>query len=274
MRLATFNLLHGRSLGDGAVDLARLRAAVSTLDVDVLGIQEVDQAQPRSGGLDLTAEIACAMDAAAYRFAPAVIGTPGDSWRAATEADPATPPAGTAPNPAYGVGLISRWPVTAWRVLRLPASRLRSPVVVPGRRPRLVLLQDEPRVVLAAVIAAPIGPVTVATTHLSFVPGWNARQLQLATAGLRAMAGPRVLLGDLNLPAWAVAAVSPWRSLARIATYPAYAPKIQFDHILTDSFGGQNGLPQVVGVEAPALPLSDHRALVVTLASPDQRKSL
>ena len=55
MRLATFNLLHGRSLSDGAVHAERVAAAVAELDADVLALQEVDRAQPRSGGLDLTA---------------------------------------------------------------------------------------------------------------------------------------------------------------------------------------------------------------------------
>ncbi len=193
MRLATFNLLHGRSLRDGTVDAARLRAAISTLDLDVLGIQEVDRAQPRSGGLDLTAEIADAMGATAYRFVPAVIGTPGVAWRAATAADepalngrsaPGSSPnhggrsapdeslnhgdrSGSEPSPddggpplgepAYGIGLISRWPVTGWQVLRLPASRLRSPVLIPGRPARVLMLDDEPRVVLAATVDTPAG---------------------------------------------------------------------------------------------------------------------
>ncbi|MEV6815065.1 endonuclease/exonuclease/phosphatase family protein, partial [Micromonospora sp. NPDC051296] len=52
MRLATFNLLHGRSLTDGLVDPARLAAAVSDLDADVLALQEVDRDQSRSGNLD------------------------------------------------------------------------------------------------------------------------------------------------------------------------------------------------------------------------------
>jgi endonuclease/exonuclease/phosphatase family metal-dependent hydrolase len=129
----------------------------------------------------------------------------------------------------------------------------------------VILLDDEPRVVLAAVLDSPVGELTVATTHLSFVPGWNARQLRLAISGLRKLPAPRILLGDLNMPAWAIGAVSPWRSLARISTYPVDAPRIQFDHVLADP---ANGLPPVAGVEAPMLPLSDHRALVVTLAVP------
>ena len=43
---------------------------------------------------------------------------------------------------------------------------------------------DEPRVLLAAVVDAPFGRLTIATTHLSFVPGWNVWQLRIALAFL------------------------------------------------------------------------------------------
>ncbi len=46
MRLATFNLLHGRSLADGLVDPARLTAAVAALDADVLALQDGRPASP------------------------------------------------------------------------------------------------------------------------------------------------------------------------------------------------------------------------------------
>src|SRR5689334_5448742 len=80
VRLATFNLLHGRSLSDGAVHAERVAAAVSELDADVLALQEVDRAQPRSGLLDLTVIAAEALGAPTHRFAAAVAGTPGETW--------------------------------------------------------------------------------------------------------------------------------------------------------------------------------------------------
>ncbi len=39
MRLATFNILHGRSLVDGRVDVARFADAVRGSDADVLALQ-------------------------------------------------------------------------------------------------------------------------------------------------------------------------------------------------------------------------------------------
>jgi endonuclease/exonuclease/phosphatase family metal-dependent hydrolase len=144
----------------------------------------------------------------------------------------------------------------------MAAARVRAPVLVPGTR-RLILLPDEPRVALAAVIDGPDGPLTVATTHLSFVPGWNAVQLRRLTAALAALGRPCVLLGDLNLPGAVPRWASGWRPLARAKTYPADKPSYQLDHAL-----GFGPLPDVVSVATPRLELSDHRALVLDLAEP------
>ncbi len=253
MRLATFNLLHGVSLPDGLVDPDRLRAAVRTLDADVVGLQEVDRDQQRSGLLHLTEIAAAAAGATDWRFAAAITGTPGERWRAAVDADEAEP------GPAYGVALLSRRPVRQWRLVRLPAAPVRSPVLLPGSR-RLLLLPDEPRVGLAAVVDSAQGPLTVVTTHLSFVPGWNAVQLRLLLRGLRGLPRPQVLLGDLNLPGPVPAAVTRWTALARLLTYPSPQPRWQIDHLLSSG-----GLPAATAASAVQLPLSDHRALVVDL---------
>ena len=152
MRLASFNILNGRSVTDGEVDVGRLRDAVALLDAEVLGLQEVDRDQDRSHGLDLTAEVAAAMGGEG-RFAPAIAGTPGQKWRPARDSDPPT-------GPAYGIGLVSRLPVTRWLVTRLPSAPVRSPIVIPGPRRKVLWLRDEPRVLIAAVLETPAGPMT------------------------------------------------------------------------------------------------------------------
>jgi endonuclease/exonuclease/phosphatase family metal-dependent hydrolase len=255
VRLATFNLLHGRSLSDGTVHAERVAAAVADLDADILGLQEVDRAQPRSGLLDLTAIAAEALGAPVHRFAAAVVGTPGETWQPWRSDDDNA-------HPLYGIALVSRWPVVRWQITQLPAAPVRSPVYVPNGG--LMLLRDEPRVLIAAVVETPRGPVTVGTTHLSFVPGWNVRQLRTAVRALRALPAPRVLLGDLNLPAGPARAFTGWRPLARIATYPSPVPRAQLDHVLDDPRGG-TALGQVAEVRAPRAGISDHRPLVVHL---------
>jgi endonuclease/exonuclease/phosphatase family metal-dependent hydrolase len=259
VRAATFNLMHGRSPQDGQVDVSRLREAVRGLAADVLGLQEVDRAQPRSGTADLTAIVAEAMGAVEFRFLPTLSGTPGVDGRLPE-------PGWDRGGPCYGIALATRWPVRAWYELPLPLSTVAAPIILPGRDGGLAWLPDEPRAVLAATVDSPAGPLTVATTHLSFVPLWNVRQLRAVLRLLRRLPAPRLLLGDLNLPAFAVAAVartSGWRGLARAATYPSPRPRIQFDHILMDRRGCR--LPDVVAVESPAVTLSDHRPLLVDL---------
>jgi endonuclease/exonuclease/phosphatase family metal-dependent hydrolase len=129
---------------------------------------------------------------------------------------------------------------------------------VPGGRGRFILLPDEPRVALAAEVEAPSGPLVVATTHLSFVPGWNLAQLRRVTRALAALGLPCVLLGDLNVPGRLPAAATGWRALARVKTFPAGKPSMQIDHAL-----GHGLLPVVRAASAVELPLSDHRALVL-----------
>jgi endonuclease/exonuclease/phosphatase family metal-dependent hydrolase len=256
VRLVSFNILNGRSLSDGEVDAGRLRDAVKLLDADVLGLQEVDRGQPRSHGLDLTAEAAAAMGGEG-RFAAAILGTPGESWRPARDYDTA------ATGPAYGIGLVSRLPVRRWLVTRLPSAPIRSPLLIPGPQRRVLWLRDEPRVLIAAVLETRDGPMTVANTHLSFVPGWNGAQLRRAARAVRGLPGPRILLGDLNLPGALPRWLTGWTPLVVAPTYPAQEPRVQLDHIL----GHGPGLPAVAGAGAREMPLSDHRALLVDLGT-------
>ena len=80
MRLATWNILHGRTPADSTVDEARFARAIESLDADVLALQEVDRGQPRSDGLDLTAIAAEAVGGAVSRFVPTLIGDPARAW--------------------------------------------------------------------------------------------------------------------------------------------------------------------------------------------------
>ena len=105
-----------------------------------------------------------------------------------------------------------------------------------------------------------MGGLTVANTHLSFVPGWNRRQLRRLIHDLRGFPGPRLLTGDLNMTPKTVGRWSGMRSLALAETFPADNPNRQLDHILTDDPHLRGG-----AVEASPMPISDHRPLVVDL---------
>ncbi|HTY30253.1 endonuclease/exonuclease/phosphatase family protein [Mycobacterium sp.] len=251
MRVATFNILHGRTVGNG-VHPARLADCVRRLDPDVLSLQEVDCDQPRSSLADLTAVAAEAMGAVEHRFVAAISGTPGATWMAATGHEQP----GTA---AYGIALLSRFPAASWQVVRLPRIPMRFPMYLPGPN-RVMVVDEEPRAAVMAQLHTPWGGLTVANTHLSFVPGWNRRQLRRLIHDLHGFPGPRLLTGDLNMKPGAVRRWSGMRPLAVAATFPAQTPHRQLDHILTDHPGLRGG-----AVESEAMPISDHRPLVVDL---------
>ena len=206
MRLATFNLLHGRTPADGVVDPNRLTSAVRALDADILALQEVDRDQPRSHLADLTAVAAEAMGAVSHRFVAAMAGTPGATWIAATGRE--------APGQAtYGISLLSRYPARHWQVLRLPRIRPTFPLWLPDPR-KWIVVHEEPRAVVVGQFDTPTGPLTVANTHLSFVPGWRRLQLQRLRRDLAPNPAPVVIMGDLNMPPPLPERITGYRSLA------------------------------------------------------------
>ncbi|MFI6444348.1 endonuclease/exonuclease/phosphatase family protein [Kitasatospora sp. NPDC050543] len=303
MRVATFNVLHGLPMdrgrpvpaGAGADPAAPLAEAIGSLDADVLALQELDRFQERSGGVDQAALAAVAANACDWRYASALHGrsVPGKGWvldrsapglRVSGPADSGTahgdPPHGdpTRDVPSHGIALFTRLPVRAWRARGLAAAPLALPLRVP-RRPGLTLVRDQPRAAIAAVLEGERGPFTVLAVHLSFVPGWNVRQLLALRSWIADLPRPHVLLGDFNLvaglpravldggamlsavtsgPREARAARRRWHDLARAATYPAHRPLVQFDHILASGLRPTQG----PAPRTPQLPVSDHRPLL------------
>ncbi|GAB3238102.1 endonuclease/exonuclease/phosphatase family protein [Kineosporia babensis] len=266
LKVASLNLSSGRSSRGTDAGPQALAEAVRTLDVDVLACQEVDFAQPRSGLVDQTAEIARAMQTPYARFAPTVLGTPGEpGWEPALPAEGSHPvpnseyvPFSTDALPRYGVCLVSRLEVKQWHELRLAPSPGRFPMPVPGR---MIWLRDEPRVALAAVLT---NGVSVVCTHLSFVPGVNLRQLRRIRRWLNKLRlpGPVLMLGDLNMPPLPVQQATGWTPLVSGATFPALRPGVQLDHVLGV------GLPPGISARGELvsdLPVGDHRAVRVHL---------
>ena len=250
MRFATFNILHGRSPGDGTVDLDRFAACIRTLDADVLALQEVDRDQPRSHSADLTAVAAQAMGAKEHVFVAAISGTPGATWVAATGHEQP----GSA---AYGIALLSRFPVDSWQPVRMPKIPVRFPLWLSEPR-KWIVFKEEPRAAAIGRVRTPRGPVTVVSTHLSFVPRWNHYQLARLIRDLRPFPDPVVLMGDLNIAGRKPAQLTGYRPLADAPTFPAESPTRQLDHVL---LRGQLGTPRPG--RAVRLDISDHQALVV-----------
>jgi endonuclease/exonuclease/phosphatase family metal-dependent hydrolase len=257
IRVGTFNLASGRDAAGRSVDAEGLRAALAAVDADVLAVQEVDVGQPRSHLVDQPAEVAAALGATDWRFAATVAGTP-DPFRSWTPVDPPVlrgpgdPPAG----PHYGIALFSRLPVRRWSVCALGAGRARLPIRAPDPRTgqqRTWWFPDEPRL----AVAAELDGVTVVGTHLSFAPHTALRQLVRLRRWAATQPGPVVLAGDLNLIGPLPARVFGAPRLVAGPSYPAPAPRVQFDHVL-GRLDGQR--PQV-----RQLALGDHRLVTVTV---------
>jgi endonuclease/exonuclease/phosphatase family metal-dependent hydrolase len=190
------------------------------------------------------------MNAVSHRFVAALSGTPGATWMAAT----GTEQPGEA---AYGIALLSRYPARSWNVIRLPNVAAPFPMWLSEPR-KWVLVHEEPRVCVSACLDSPDGPITVANTHLSFVPGWNRWQLRRLRKAFTGIAEPLVLLGDLNMETDKAVSATGYRPLATLATFPKHQPSRQLDHALARGTGFDS-----VTCSAPELAISDHRALVV-----------
>ncbi len=280
LRLASFNILHGQTVSsaaahstahhsspaDGPPDSDALLSAVREINADVLGLQEVDRNQPRSGHADQAALVSAGIGAEHWQFLPTVIGTPGgvDSFRPATLAERAADFVAT--HPDYGVALVSRYPVTKWHNTTFPAAPLSLPLLVQtDGRPRVLRVRDEQRAVIAAQIETPHGAVTVVTAHLSFVPGFNVKQLRRITRWVASLPRPLVLLGDFNLPAGIPASVTGMTPLLRQPTFPSYKPRVQFDHILVDGFTPAQISDAKSSAKVWPLAVSDHCAVSIDL---------
>jgi len=234
-----------------------LRAAVRDLDADVLALQEVDAAQPRSQGVDQVAEVARALGAE-WRMAPTILGTP-DPFRGWQPAEPALRGPGDAlPGPLYGIGLVSRRPVRRWHVLGLGCGRAKLPLRGPDPRTgrvRTWWFPDEPRV----AVAAEVDGATVVSTHLSFAPQTSLRQLLRVRRWAAGLPGPVVVAGDLNLPGGLPARLLGGRDLVRTPTFPGHAPRVQLDHLIAlDDVRADDPV-------AVRMPVGDHLALLATL---------
>ncbi|MEU8648084.1 endonuclease/exonuclease/phosphatase family protein [Streptomyces sp. NPDC048674] len=302
VRFATFNVLHGRPMRDGRPvalppgcgPAAPLVRAVASLDADVLALQELDRLQERSGRVDQARAAAEGAGAPYWRYASAFTTGPAPTGGQTPEPherplrvygpDRTGPGAGADDGvPSHGIALLSRLPVRHWRARRLAPAPVPMPLRTPGRR-GLTVSWDQPRAALAAVLEGSRGPFTVVALHLSFVPGWNVRQLLDVRAWTADLPGPRILLGDLNLTGVLPRAVlnsparkgrtelrrtpdaSPrlsraWHDLARTPTYPAHRPLVQFDHVLANGIAPD----AATGVATPPTEVSDHRPLVLEL---------
>jgi endonuclease/exonuclease/phosphatase family metal-dependent hydrolase len=171
-----------------------------------------------------------------WSFAPALVG---DDFQPLTGPDPG--------GPAYGNVLLSRLPLEAVEHLRFPPAG-----------------GGEQRTALIGSVRISSRTITVGATHLSNRQGHNVRQLRDLQRAMEARPAPRLLLGDLNLPSFAVLLASRrgWPETGSGRTFPNSRPTQQLDHVLRND-PTETLRPR--GAHVQAAPVSDHRALVVEL---------
>lgn len=263
MRLTSWNFLHGRTTPLTEAANADLAEAVKILNPDVLGLQEVDYLLSRSQEANQVAQISSFMGTEHWAFAPSVMGSPDEDWKAPTHADTAVVTASTAGAPGYGIGLISTYPVISWHRLELRAA----PIGIFMRLPRdgvikRVYVHDHPRTALAAVLD---NGWLVINTHLSFVPFFNYLQLLQVKRWTRHLPvldkKKIIIMGDLNLTRSLLVRGINWNSLVRKRTFPAWSPKVQIDYIISQKIASED----VFSIEAPPLGISDHLPIIVDI---------
>ena len=273
MRITSWNLLHGMEIPPNSAgpSTPALRRAIAEIASDVIAVQEVDYRLPRSALANQISEIADAMNATDWAFAPSVIGTPGEKWRKPDASDPKYISNNSIGELAgsYGIAIASNIPVVKWQRLDLGRSLIGLPLIVPtesetSSRPKIraIYVHDEPRVALAATLQ---NGFTVINTHLSFAPGVNLAQLRKLKKWADQIAGETktipIILGDLNLPKGIPIIGSKWKSLVTQNTYPSWGAKVQFDYILADDLTGF----EVIDRKTVKTGVSDHLPLRVEL---------
>jgi endonuclease/exonuclease/phosphatase family metal-dependent hydrolase len=150
-----------------------------------------------------------------------------------------------------GNAILSRFPMTSASVIDISHSRI------------------EKRGALAARFEDPLGSLSIVATHLSLVDRTRARQVEALLQHPRLLAGPAVLLGDMN--AWRRCkgsrqlddALSRHHNLDWPSSFPAMAPVLALDRVYTRGV-------QIRSVQAHDTPASrrasDHLPVIANIA--------
>jgi len=238
LRVMTYNIQSGGG------DLSRIARAIRASDPDVVALQEVDvHWAARSGFADQTAELSAQLGMQA-RFARIY------SLPAPNSSDPRE----------FGVALLSRLPIVAWRNDTLTRLSTQDSNPVPAPMPGL----------LEATIDARGIVVRVFNTHLDYRadPAVRRRQVADMLAHIGTSSEPTIVVGDMNATPDATE-LQPLLHRLRDTwppgagpgfTYPASAPGKRIDYVLASS-----GF-RVLAASVPPADGSDHRPVVVDLA--------
>ena len=273
MRVISWNLLHGQKIPPTnsqdwqAEVVSAAKKVADELQPNFIALQEVDYFQSRSNLTNQTKLVAQSMQLKYWAYLPTLIGTPGEKWRSVKDLKNSIITESSIdknPKASYGIALATNWPIKKLYVKKLGRSIIGMPLLIPkddGKGVRFIYVKDEPRVALIAELE---NGYTIATTHLSFVPGVNVFQLNKLSSYLKKLPGLALLTGDLNLPANLPSKFSGFKSLISQATYPSWKPKIQFDYIMLRK-SKLKSISSIKPIKSTATGISDHTPIGVEI---------
>jgi len=273
MRVISWNLLHAQKIPPTSSQdwqtevVSAAKKVAGDLQPNFIALQEVDYFQSRSDLTNQTKLVAQSMQLKYWAYLPTLIGTPGEKWRSVKDLKSSIITESSIdknPKASYGIALATNWPIKKLYVKKLGRSIVGMPLLIPkdnGKGVRFIYVKDEPRVALIAELE---NGYTIATTHLSFVPGVNVFQLNKLTSYLKKLPGLALLTGDLNLPANLPSKFSGFKSLISQATYPSWKPKIQFDYIMLRK-SEIKSVSSIKPIKSTATGISDHTPIGVEI---------
>ena len=273
MRVISWNLLHGQKIPPTSSQdwqaevVSAAKKVADELQPNFIALQEVDYFQSRSDLTNQTKLVAQSMQLKYWAYLPTLIGTPGEKWRSVKDLKNSIITESSIdknPKASYGIALATNWPIKKLYVKKLGRSIVGMPLLIPkdnGKGVRFIYVKDEPRVALIAELE---NGYTIATTHLSFVPGVNVFQLNKLSSYLKKLPGLALLTGDLNLPANLPSKLSGFKSLISQATYPSWKPKIQFDYIMLRK-SEIKSVSSIKPIKSTATGISDHTPIGVEI---------
>lgn len=230
LRVASYNIQHGKGMERKEVDLARQAAVIKAMNADVVVLQEVDKVCERSGKVDQAAEMARLAGYPHYFFAPAMDFQGGK----------------------YGLAVMSRRPFLATRAVSLdhggePRAAAIGTIEHDGRKIRVVSihldhLAAERREAQAADLLKQLGECPGAT----------------------------ILAGDFNCAPDQARKLAPgFVRIAKQGssqTAPADQPLVEIDHFLISPPDFAQGWISRV-IDEPSA--SDHRPILLERSGPE-----
>jgi endonuclease/exonuclease/phosphatase family metal-dependent hydrolase len=222
-----YNVHHGEGMDD-RLDLERIAALISEVDPDLVTLQEIDSVTSRTDGVDQAAELArlTGLRAVFGRFMPYQGG-------------------------AYGMALLSRWPISESANHRLPDGA-------------------EPRSAVTATVRSPTTGRGLRLVGIHFYRTAVERLAQATT--LESLLGedtiPTILAGDFNSTPDSEVMVhlsKGWEVIGKGAdhlTFPSYGPEREIDFVLLQPRDRFEVVSQRLLDEPVA---SDHRPVLVDI---------